>query len=203
MESLYPLLWPKRLVPDDVTTMKPVGIPRTAFITGATGQDGLYLCSYLLFHMKEYDYTVYGLVRKNSATIPILQQFQIYLNTLDIGKARKLVLVYGDVTDSLFMTQTIEKAQPHEIYNLAALSQVQHSFAAPNVTVNTNVDGLLNICQAILNLKLIDKCRVFHACTSEMFGDVKRQEGDDTLITEGYPFNPMSPYAITKIANYY
>lgn len=55
----------------------------------------------------------------------------------------------------------------------------------------------------MLHLKLINKTRVFHASTSEMFGDVKRKEGDDTLITEGYPFNPMSPYAASKIANYY
>lgn len=96
--------------------------------------------------MREFDYTVYGLVRKNSATIPILMQFQSYLNTLEIGKSRKLVLVYGDIVDSMFMTQAIEKAQPDEIYNLAALSQVQHSFAAPNVTMETNVSGLLNIC---------------------------------------------------------
>lgn len=73
MERLYPKLWPKRMVPDDVDTIKPAGTPRTAFITGATGQDGLYLTAYLLFHMREYDYTIYGLVRKNSATIPMLQ----------------------------------------------------------------------------------------------------------------------------------
>lgn len=72
METLYPKLWPKRIVPDDVTSMRPAGIPRTAFITGATGQDGLYLAAFLLFHCKDYDYTVYGLVRKNSATIPML-----------------------------------------------------------------------------------------------------------------------------------
>jgi len=57
--------------------------------------------------MRDYDYTVYGLVRKNSATIPMLMQYQSYLNTLEIGSSRKLVLVYGDVTDQLFMLQTI------------------------------------------------------------------------------------------------
>jgi hypothetical protein len=72
MEALYPLLWPKRVLPDDIASVKPAGVPRTAFITGATGQDGLYLIAYLLFHMKQYDYTIYGLVRKNSATIPML-----------------------------------------------------------------------------------------------------------------------------------
>lgn len=35
-----------------------------------------------------------------------------------------------------------------------------------------------------------------------MFGDVEKKEGDDTMITEDFPFNPMSPYAVSKVANY-
>lgn len=82
MESYYPKTWPKKLIPDDVTTIQPAGQPRTALITGITGQDGLYLAAYLLFHMRQYDYTVYGIVRKNSASLPFLQQYQDYLAKL-------------------------------------------------------------------------------------------------------------------------
>jgi len=49
---------------------------------------------------------------------------------------------------------------------------------------------------------MIDKVRVFHASTSEMFGDVHKKDGDDTMITEDFPFNPMSPYAVSKVANF-
>jgi len=79
---------------------------------------------------------------------------------------------------------------------------VQHSFAAPDVTMHTNVSGLLHICQAVLSLNMLDKVRVFHASTSEMFGDVEKRDGDDTMITEDFPFNPMSPYAVSKVTNY-
>jgi hypothetical protein len=64
--------WPPHLVPDDIMSIQPAGVPRTALITGITGQDGLYLTAFLLFHMKEYDYTIYGIVRKNSAAMPFL-----------------------------------------------------------------------------------------------------------------------------------
>ncbi|CDW86871.1 gdp-mannose-dehydratase [Stylonychia lemnae] len=201
MEKLYPQLWPKRLVPDDIQSLLPVGRNRTAFLTGITGQDGLYMTAYLLFHQKEYDYTVYGVVRKNSATLPFLFQYNEFLQTLEISKARKIILVYGDVTDQMFMHNAIAKAQPDEIYNFAALSQVQHSFDGPGVTMDTNISGLTNICQAVLSLKMIN-VRIFHASTSEMFGDVIQKNGE-AIVTEGFPFNPMSPYAVSKITNYY
>lgn len=73
MESYYPKTWPKRIVPDDILTARPSEVPRTALITGITGQDGLYLTAYLLFHQRKYDYTVFGVIRKNSASLPILQ----------------------------------------------------------------------------------------------------------------------------------
>lgn len=53
-----------------------------------------------------------------------------------------------------------------------------------------------------MHLKLLDKVRVFHASTSEMFGDVNKRDGDETLITEEFPFNPMSPYAVSKVTNF-
>lgn len=52
-------------------------------------------------------------------------------------------------------------------------------------------------------MKLLNKTRIFHASTSEMFGDVRRKEGEDMEITENFPFNPMSPYAVSKVANYH
>jgi len=154
--------------------MKPAGVPRTALITGITGQDGLYLVAYLLFHMRQYDYTVYGIVRKNSATLPFLQQYQDYLAKLQIGSSRKLILVTGDITDQMFMFKTIDRSQPQEIYNLAAQTHVMHSFDTSQSTFEANINGLLYICDAVLSLKMTQKVKIFHASTSEMFGEVVR-----------------------------
>ena len=102
----------------------------------------------------------------------------------------------------MFMYKTIEKAQPHEIYNLAAWTHVMHSFDNKQSTFDANVNGLLYICDAVLALKLTQKVKVFHASTSEMFGEVVRSH-DEFLVTERHPFNPMSPYAVSKISAYY
>jgi GDPmannose 4,6-dehydratase len=65
-----------------------------------------------------------------------------------------------------------------------------------------NVNGLLNICQALVTLKMTESVRIFHASTSEMFGDFVTG-ATETLVSEGFPFNPMSPYAASKISAYY
>ena len=72
----------------------------------------------------------------------------------------------------------------------------------PSHTMDINSNGVLNICQAVLLLDLKEKTRIFHASTSEMFGELK-EKGDKILIDEDYPFNPMSPYAASKISAYY
>lgn len=71
------------------------------------------------------------------------------------------MLHYGDITDEGFVRQTIATAKPDEIYNLAAQTQVHHSFYNPSHTIDVNFKGLLNICQAIVQLSMIDRVKVF------------------------------------------
>ena len=73
----------------------------------------------------------------------------------------------------------------------------------PAHTYDVNVKGLMNLCTSILSLSLIDKTKVFHASTSEMYGQVDLSLKEETLITEEHPFKPMSPYALSKISAYY
>ena len=71
-------------------------------------------------------------------------------------------------------------------------------------TYDVNVLGLENICSAVRSLDLVKKTRIYHASTSEMFGQVDAGLQDpNTLIDESFPFNPKSPYAVSKISNYY
>ena len=79
-----------------------------------------------------------------------------------------------------------------------------HSFEMAHHTYETNLIGLENVCCAVRTQGLLEKCKVFHASTSEMFGQVdKGLEDPNTLIDENFPFVPKSPYAVSKIANYY
>ena len=64
----------------------------------------------------------------------------------EIFSSGKLVLLYGDMTDSVFMYKTIGEKKPEEIYNLAAQTHVKHSFDMPHHTYDVNIKGILNIC---------------------------------------------------------
>ena len=140
-----------------------------ALITGITGQDGLYLTSYLLTNPElPFTYIIHGVVRKNSATLPVLEK--IIKESRNLSTTGEAHLHFGDVTDSHFLDKLIRDTQPDEIYNLAAQSHVQHSFYMPGHTSDVNYRGLINICQAVVQAGLKEKTRIFHASTSEMFG---------------------------------
>ena len=106
---------------------------------------------------------VHAIVRKNSLNLPLLE----HLRSLSSGR---LALHYGDVTDTFFVFSLIKLVAPDHIYNFAAQSHVGHSFVNPMVTYETNTKGLMIICESLLKLSKVD-CKVFHASTSEMYGD--------------------------------
>jgi GDPmannose 4,6-dehydratase len=160
---------------------------KTALITGITGQDGAYLAELLL----KKGYAVHGLKRRSSL-----------FNTARIDHLyedphvpqRRLVLHYGDMTDSMSVLRVVEEAQPDEIYNLAAQSHVQVSFEEPEYTANADALGALRLLEAVRILNLKKKTRFYQASTSELFGLVR-----ETPQRETTPFYPRSPYAVAKL----
>lgn len=84
-------------------------------------------------------------MRKNSATLPVLQRL-----VKELKAEHRVKLHFGDMTDAHFVEKTIILANPDEIYNLAAQTHVQHSFHMPGHTFDVNFKGLLNICQALV-----------------------------------------------------
>lgn len=152
---------------------------KTAIITGIYGQDGAYLAQLLL---KE-GYRVIGWGRRNSP--------HDGLHKLGINGHIEHVEI--DICDPHHVADEIGKAQPQEIYNLAAQSHVGMSFKSPMVTCQVNYGGYLNILLAAR--KFVPSCKIYQAGTSEMFG-----YASDTICNEQTPFAPMSPYAISKVA---
>ena len=151
-------------------------------ITGVTGQDGSYLAELLL----EKGYEVHGLVRRTSQ--------DNYNNIRHFEK--DITLHYGDMTDSVSISNIIAKVKPDEIYNLAAMSQVRISYELPVSTFDINTLGFLRILEAVRKLKTDTK--LYQACSSEMFGKVQ-----ETPQTEKTPFYPRSPYGASKAAAFY
>jgi GDPmannose 4,6-dehydratase len=164
---------------------------KRALITGITGQDGAYLAELLL----EKGYEVHGVKRRaslfNTDRIDHLYQDP---HTRD----RRLVLHYGDLTDSTNLIRIIQQVQPDEIYNLAAMSHVAVSFETPEYTANADGIGTLRLLEAIRILGMEKKTRFYQASTSELYGLVQ-----EIPQRESTPFYPRSPYAVAKLYAYW
>lgn len=154
---------------------------KTALITGVTGQDGSYLAEFLL----EKGYDVHGIERRSS-----IERNDRFVNLKESGNFH---MHYGDLSDSLSIHRIIGKVQPDEIYNLAAQSHVQVSFEVPEYTADVDAIGTLRILEAVHQLGLDKKCRIYQASTSELFGKVQEVPQSETT-----PFYPYSPYAVAK-----
>ena len=163
--------------------------PRTALITGITGQDGSYLAELLLAK----GYMVHGIVRRSSSfnTSRIEHLYQD-----PHVEHRRLQLHYGDLTDSSNLARLIESVRPDEIYNLGAQSHVQVSFEVPEYTADVDGIGPLRLLDAIKDSGA--RCRFYQASTSELFGKVAEVPQRETT-----PFYPRSPYGAAKLYAYW
>jgi GDPmannose 4,6-dehydratase len=166
-------------------------MPKTALITGITGQDGAYLAELLLAK----GYHVHGVKRRsssfNTGRIDHLYQDPHEQNV-------RLTLHYGDMTDATNLIRIVQETQPDEIYNLAAQSHVQVSFETAEYTANADGIGTLRLLEAIRILGLEKKTRFYQASTSELYGKVQEIPQRETT-----PFYPRSPYAAAKLYAYW
>ncbi|HUY48950.1 MAG TPA: GDP-mannose 4,6-dehydratase [Streptosporangiaceae bacterium] len=160
---------------------------RRALITGITGQDGSYLAEYLLGQ----GYEVWGLVRGQSN--PRVRRVRQLL-----GDIR---LVRGDLLDQGSLISAVERVQPDEVYNLAAISYVPMSWQQAELTGEVTGLGVLRVLEAIRVCSGISasrtpadgQIRFYQASSSEMFGKVR-----ESPQTERTPFHPRSPYGVAK-----
>ena len=164
---------------------------KKALITGITGQDGAYLAEFLL----DKGYVVHGIKRRTS----MLNTDRIdHLYQDPHVRGRRLILHYGDMTDSSSLTRVLEQAQPDEVYNLAAQSHVAVSFEEPEYTAESDAVGVLRMLEAIRILGLEKKSRFYQASTSELYGKVAETPQKETT-----PFYPRSPYGVAKLYGYW
>jgi GDPmannose 4,6-dehydratase len=163
---------------------------KKALITGITGQDGAYLAELLL----EKNYEVHGIRRR--ASLFNTQRIDHLLKDTHQSNNR-LILHYGDLTDSTNLIRIIQEVKPDEIYNLAAMSHVHISFQTPEYTANADGIGTLRLLEAVrlLNLK---QTKIYQASTSELYGLVQQIPQKETT-----PFYPRSPYAVAKLYAYW
>ena len=162
---------------------------KKALITGITGQDGSYLTEFLIAR----GYQVHGIIRRAS-TFNTRRIDHIYQDPHE--EPRKMILHYGDLTDSSNLNRILEKVHPDEIYNLAAQSHVGVSFQVPEYTVEVDGVGTLRFLDAIKETGV--RAKFYQASTSELYGKVQ-----EVPQTEKTPFYPRSPYAAAKLYAYW
>lgn len=152
---------------------------KKALITGITGQDGSYLADLLL----DQGYEVHGMVRRSST-----ENFERIAHLE--GRIR---LHQADLLDQLSIIDVLKVIQPHEVYNLAAMSFVPTSWQQPVLTAEFTALGVTRMLEAI---RLLDAkgMKYYQASSSEMFGKVQ-----ETPQRETTPFYPRSPYGVAKV----
>jgi GDPmannose 4,6-dehydratase len=148
-----------------------------ALITGITGQDGSYLAELLL----EKGYEVHGMVRRAST-----EKFDRIEHLRD-----RITLHQGDLLDQRSLVDALRAANPHEIYNLAAMSFVAVSWIQPTLTAEFTGTGVTRMLEAMR--EVCPDARFYQASSSEMFGKVL-----EVPQTEKTPFYPRSPYGVAK-----
>src|SRR4051812_46153472 len=160
-----------------------------ALITGITGQDGSYLADLLL----EKGYEVHGIIRRAS-TFNTSRIDHLYADPHINGV--KMLLHYGDLTDSVNLVKLLYQLNPDEIYNLAAQSHVKVSFEIPEYTADVTGTGTIRILEAMRETGI--RPRFYQASSSEMFGKVQAVPQIETT-----PFWPRSPYGAAKVFSYW
>lgn len=161
---------------------------KNVLITGITGQDGSYLAELLL----QKGYCVHGIVRRSSSFN--LQRIAHLFE--DESLKSRFCLHDGDLSDSCSLRRVLDRVEPDEIYNLAAMSNVKVSFQVPEFTANIDALGTLRLLEAAR--AVVPEVRFYQASTSELYGKVR-----ETPQNENTPFHPRSPYAVAKLYAYW
>lgn len=169
---------------------------KVALITGITGQDGSYLAELLL----DKGYVVHG-IKRRSSLFNTDRIDHLYQDPHDPDQ--RLILHYGDLTDSMNLTRIIKETEPDEIYNLGAMSHVKVSFDMPEYVGNVDALGTLRILEAVRLLGLEKKTRIYQASTSELYGGMVENKNERGFYDENSPFYPRSPYGVAKIYGFW
>ncbi|WP_415290767.1 GDP-mannose 4,6-dehydratase [Candidatus Pelagibacter sp. Uisw_136] len=153
---------------------------KKCFITGLSGSGGSYLADHIL--SKNKDIKIFGTYRSKK-----------YYSILKKRHKNKIKFYKIDLTDSKELKKILKKINPDVIFNFASDANVRNSFIQPAKIINNNNSIVLNLLETLRLIKF--KNLLIHCSTSEVYGNVPKQ---DQPITEKTKINPVNPYAVSK-----
>ncbi len=112
-----------------------------------------------------------------------------WLDTIPKDLSSQIEVIPGDIRDPALMMSTVSGRDA--VLHLAALIAIPYSYVAPDLYVQTNVQGTLNLLNAA---RAADVSRFIHTSTSEVYGTARYVPMD-----EGHPLQGQSPYSASKI----
>lgn len=156
-------------------------------ITGVTGQDGAILAALLLNLGKE----VYGTFRKTSGGN--------FWRLQELGILDKLILIEYQIGQSAELVEVMKENNFSQIYHLCGDSMTASSLIHPYQTINTNIQGLIEVLECIR--KVSKESRVFVAASSEIFDTSELGNESNLIVDENYRKKPRNPYGVASLSN--
>ncbi|MBI3978901.1 MAG: GDP-mannose 4,6-dehydratase [Chloroflexi bacterium] len=179
-------------------------------ITGVTGMAGSHLAEYLLtlnglwvfgtYRRRSLmdnlaDLTTGGRVRFVTEGGSMAAHGRLERAVAERAMPGRLNLIEADLADPYSVQRLIAAVRPDRIFHLAAQSYVPASWDAPEETLSLNVLGELHLLEAVRQAGINPLIHI--AGSSEEYGLVFPHE---TPIRETNPLRPLSPYAVSKVA---
>ncbi|MBI2321131.1 MAG: GDP-mannose 4,6-dehydratase [Chloroflexi bacterium] len=157
--------------------------PARVLITGIAGSGGSYLAEHIVRHHPDVE--VHGIARWHSTSAA--RNLSAVAQSAQVHEA--------DLTDFGSVFAVLRDVRPDAIFHLAAHANVRASFSTPQAVLHNNVMGTSNLLEAV---RLAGLDPIIQICsTSEVYGQVDPR---DVPIREETPLQPVSPYAVSKVA---
>ncbi|MBY0383710.1 dTDP-glucose 4,6-dehydratase [bacterium] len=117
----------------------------------------------------------------------------------DLEKNKNLSFHKIDIRNSQDVTSLFQTISPLGVLHFAAESHVDRSITNPNIFVETNVLGTLNLLNASLPLaEKNPKFKFVHVSTDEVYGTLQEE---DPAFSENKSLSPNSPYSASKASS--
>jgi len=130
------------------------------------------------------------LVARGDAVVAFDRSFALLAR--DLAPSPQLITVPGDVTDADGLKAALHGHRPDAVIHCAAVVSVLSSIESPLDTVRINIEGSVNLFEAMRSARVR---RAIHISSEETYGEFRAP-----VVDENHPLDPVMPYGMSKVA---